>query len=170
MTGLGWFITSCLAVDAIIVGALFPPHARLIWNASPSVPIGLYVVHSAERVEVGELVVVRSPEVLERFMAARRYLPRGVPLLKHLAAVPGQRVCRIGDRISVNGEAVGLALDQDRESRPLPRWSGCRVISRGQVFLMNPRSAGSLDGRYFGALSARTIVGRADPLWTPSGQ
>ena len=30
---------------------------------------------------------------------------------------------------------------------------------------MNPRSADSLDGRYFGPLPAASIVGRAIPLW-----
>ena len=36
---------------------------------------------------------------------------------------------------------------------------------QGDVFLMNPRSADSLDGRYFGPLPAASIVGRAIPLW-----
>ena len=31
---------------------------------------------------------------------------------------------------------------------------------------MNPRSANSLDGRYFGPLPASSVVGRAIPLWT----
>jgi type IV secretory pathway protease TraF len=31
---------------------------------------------------------------------------------------------------------------------------------------MNWRSEYSLDGRYFGLLSASTIVGRAVPVWT----
>ena len=30
---------------------------------------------------------------------------------------------------------------------------------------MNPQSADSLDGRYFGPLPAASIVGRAIPLW-----
>ena len=37
--------------------------------------------------------------------------------------------------------------------------------AKGDVFLMNPRSADSLDGRYFGPLPAASIVGRAIPLW-----
>jgi conjugative transfer signal peptidase TraF len=169
MTGMGWFITTCLAVDAMILAALFPPHARMIWNASPSVPIGLYAVHPAERLTVGELVVVRPPEALAKFMAARRYLPRGVPLLKHVAALAGQRVCRSEDAIVVDGLAVAVALDIDRRSRSLPRWSGCRLIARDQVFLLNRRPADSFDGRYFGALSTTAIVGRADPIWVKGG-
>jgi conjugative transfer signal peptidase TraF len=169
MTGLGWFITTALMVDALIIGTLCPPHARLIWNASPSVPIGLYAVRPAAPLRVGELVVVHPPQALARFMAARRYLPRGVPLLKHVTALSGQRVCRTGDAITVDGAAVGVALDVDSAGRDLPRWSGCRVINHGRIFLMNRRPEDSFDGRYFGPLSIAAIVGRADPIWLEGG-
>jgi conjugative transfer signal peptidase TraF len=169
VTGLGWFITTALMVDAVIIGTLCPPHARLIWNASPSVPIGLYALHDAAPLRVGELVVVDPPQALSNFMAARQYLPRGVPLLKHVTALSGQRVCRTGDAITVEGAAVGVALDEDRAGRALPRWSGCRMIAQDQVFLMNRRPADSFDGRYFGPLATATVVGRADPIWLEGG-
>jgi conjugative transfer signal peptidase TraF len=169
MTGLGWFVATCLAFDAVFVGALVPPHVRLIWNVSPSVPVGLYAVHPAGRLTLGELVVVHPPQPLAKFMAARRYLPRGVPLLKHVTALSGQRVCRTGDAVTVDDAAVGVALDADRAGRALPRWSGCQVIARDRVFLMNRRPADSFDGRYFGPLATATVVGRADPIWLEGG-
>ncbi len=61
---------------------------------------------------------------------------------------------------------VGEARERDSRGRPLPSWQGCRVIAVGEAFLMNARSADSLDGRYFGPLPAASIVGRAAPLWT----
>ena len=124
--------------------------ARLIWNASASVPIGLYAMHTVGALHVGELVVVMPPEPLASFLAERRYLPRGVPLLKHVVALPGQTVCRNGLTITVDGVAMGEALDRDSRGRPLPVWHGCRVVADGEVFLMNWQSADSLDGRYFG--------------------
>ena len=80
--------------------------------------------------------------------------------------MPGQTVCRTGRTITVDGIAMGEALDHDRRGRALPVWQGCRVIAAGEVFLMNWQSEDSFDGRYFGPLPASTIVGRADPLWT----
>jgi conjugative transfer signal peptidase TraF len=148
------------------ISMLFHPTPKLIWNASASVPIGLYAVHPAGALSIGELLVVAPPEPLATFLAGRRYLPKGIPLLKHVAAVPGQTVCRAGGAITVDGAAVGAALDRDHLGRPLPTWQGCRVVAVGEVFLMNQRSAASLDGRYFGPLPTTTIVGRADPLWT----
>ncbi len=137
----------------------------LVWNASASVPIGLYAVHTLIDVHAGDLVVVRPPEPLARFLADGGYLPRGVPLLKHVAAVAGQTVCRIGRSLTVDAIKIGEARERDSRNRVLPIWQGCRAIVKGDVFLMNPQSADSLDGRYFGPLPAASIVGRVIPLW-----
>jgi conjugative transfer signal peptidase TraF len=170
MTRFGWVMTTYSAVLVIGVTALFHPVPKLIWNASASVPIGLYAVHPAVTLRTGELLVVTPPETLATFLDARRYLPKGVPLLKHVAALPGQTVCRTGDTISIDGSAVGAALDRDHLGRSLPVWHGCRLIATGEVFLMNRQSVASLDGRYFGPLPTTTIVGRADPIWIKEAQ
>jgi Signal peptidase, peptidase S26 len=104
------------------------------------------------------------------FLAERHYLPKGLPLLKRILALPGQKVCRSDLTITVDGIAMGDALDRDSRGRQLPVWRGCHVIVAGEVFLMNWQSEDSLDGRYFGFLSAGTIIGRADPLWTREGE
>jgi conjugative transfer signal peptidase TraF len=165
MTRFGWVMTTYAAALGIGLAALLHPAPRLIWNASASVPIGLYAVHPAGALHVDELLVVTPPEPLAVFLDTRRYLPKGVPLLKHVLALPGQTVCRSGRTITVDGAEMGVALDHDHLGRPLPVWQGCRVVAAGDVFLMN-RRADSLDGRYFGPLPATTIVGQADPIWT----
>jgi conjugative transfer signal peptidase TraF len=143
-----------------------PVTPRLIWNASASMPIGFYTIAPAERLDVTDLVVVNAPEPLASFLAERRYLPLGVPLLKRVAALPGQQVCRRGAHVTVDGIDMGNALARDRLGRELPAWRGCRRIADNEVFLMNWWVEDSLDGRYFGPLPATSIVGRALPLWT----
>jgi conjugative transfer signal peptidase TraF len=142
------------------------PVPRYIWNASRSVPIGLYRLQPTGRVAVSQLVAVQSPDPLATFLADRRYLPRGIPLLKRVLALPGQTVCRDQLAITVDKIEMGAAREHDRSGRPLPIWQGCHVIAVGEVFLMNWRSADSFDGRYFGALPASAIIGTAEPLWT----
>jgi conjugative transfer signal peptidase TraF len=165
MTRFGWMITTCCAVLAVGASAPFSPVPKLIWNASASVPIGLYVVRPADTLHIGELVVVTPPESVAAFLAQRGYLTRGVPLLKRVLALPGQTVCRTGRTITVDGMTLGDALDRDRLGRVLPDWQGCRIVADSEAFLMNWQSANSFDGRYFGPISASTIVGRAVPLW-----
>jgi conjugative transfer signal peptidase TraF len=166
MTRSGRIAAVCIAALGLGLSALFRPAPRLIWNASASVPIGLYAVQPAGALHVNELLVVMPPEPLATFLDERRYLPKGVPLLKHVLALPGQTVCRSDRTITVDGVAMGDALDRDHLSRPLPVWHGCRVVAGGDVFLMNRQSGDSLDGRYFGPLPTTAVVGRADPLWT----
>lgn len=146
--------------------AALSPHPRLIWNASASAPIGLYAVRVGAHPEAGELVAATPPEPLASLLAARRYLPSGVPLLKHVTGVPGQSVCRSNFAIRVDGAPVGSALARDRAGRDLPIWQGCRRIGAAGVFLMNTNVPDSFDGRYFGPIAASQIIGRAVPLWT----
>ena len=161
-----WITVTLVATLGAGLAALVHPTPKWIWNASASVPIGLYAVRPAGDLYVGELLVVAPPEPLAAFLAGRGYLPNGVPLLKHVLALPGHQVCRTARAIAVDGVAVGEAQDRDRKGRALPVWRGCRVVAAGEVFLMNRRSVDSLDGRYFGALPDAAIVGRADPIWT----
>jgi conjugative transfer signal peptidase TraF len=166
MTRFGYVMTTYFALLIIVGATIFPVSPRFIWNASASVPIGLYAIRPAGVLHVTELVVVRPPTALATFLDTRRYLAKGVPMLKRILALPGQTVCRTDRTITVDGVVMGVALDRDSRGRPLPTWQGCRVIADDQLFLMNWQSEDSLDGRYFGPLPASTIVGRADPLWT----
>ena len=142
------------------------PAANYIWNASESVPIGLYRLQPTGRLFVTELVAIEPPEPLATFLADGLYLPRGIPMLKRVLALPGQTVCRDDLTITVDRTRVGEARERDSRGRPLPVWQGCRVVREDEVFLMNWQSAGSLDGRYFGSLPTAAIVGRAEPLFT----
>lgn len=143
------------------------PAPWLLWNASASVPIGLYDVHPVKHLREGQLLIVNPPPPLARFLETRRYLPIGVPLIKHVAALPGQTVCRLGRRITVDGILQAEALDRDTSSRALPIWRGCQKIAPHEIFLLNIGVPDSLDGRYFGPLPDTTIIGRATPLWIP---
>jgi len=140
------------------------PH--YIWNASNSVPIGLYRVQSVTQLTVTELVAVQPPDLLAAFLDLNGYLPIGAPMLKRVLALPGQTVCRNGLTIAVDGIDIGNARERDGHGRRLPAWHGCHVIADGDVFVMNWQSEDSLDGRYFGSLPASAVIGKAVPVWT----
>ena len=169
MTRASLAFVSGLAILGVGAPLIVQPVPRLLWNASASVRIGLYAVRPEGALHVSERVVVRPPTPLADFMARRRYLPLGVPLLKHIAALPGAKICRIGRTITINGRVVGRALRTDWLRRKLPVWQGCHIVAAGQVFLMNEGVKASFDGRYFGTLPTSLIVGRADPIWTRGG-
>jgi type IV secretory pathway protease TraF len=88
---------------ALIMSTMGEAPLIYIWNASKSVPIGLYQLQPAGRLAVTELVPVRPPEPLATFLDLNGYLPIGVPMLERVLALPGQTVCRKGLTISVDG-------------------------------------------------------------------
>jgi conjugative transfer signal peptidase TraF len=165
MTRFGYAMVAYFTSVGTVVAAFVTPTPRLIWNASASVPEGLYRIRPATPVRRGDLVALRPAAPLALYMAQRHYLPLGVPMLKHVAGLPGDRLCRTGPRITVNGKAVGRALRHDRLGRPLPRWQGCHALSAGQLFVMNSDVRDSFDGRYFGPIDRVRVIGRATPLW-----
>ena len=166
MTRRRTLTVTVLAVIGIAAASAVETPTKLIWNATASAPVGFYTVEPADRIDVPELVAVMPPEPLAAFMVERGYIGRGVPLLKRVLGLPGQRVCRTGRTITVDGIEMGEALERDSLGRDLPIWQGCRVIGDGQLFLMNWEVRDSLDGRYFGPIPAASVIGRAVPLWT----
>lgn len=169
MKRLAYVLSTSFVVLAIVGRPLVPNTSKLIWNASASAPIGLYTVRTAADLGVTDLVAVEAPEPLASFLRQREYLPRGVPLMKRIAALPGQTVCRIGRNVSVDTIAMGEALARDHRGRELPAWQGCRTLGASEIFLMNWDVRDSLDGRYFGPIPKSSVIGRALPLWTDEG-
>ncbi|MEX0343341.1 MAG: S26 family signal peptidase [Rhizobiaceae bacterium] len=139
---------------------------QLIWNASASLPTGLYVIQirSPQR---GELVVAKLPDWVRLVADQRGYLLGNVPALKRVAALAGDRVCRADRTILVNGKPVVWARKTDRYGRDLPVWSGCETLDEEQIFLLadHPKS---FDGRYFGVTKLANVLGVASPVWTGS--
>lgn len=166
MTRFGLVTATALAAAGAGYPGLAPMPTKLIWNATASAPVGFYTVEPADGIEAPDLVAVLPPEPLATFLAARGYLPEGVPLMKRVLAIAGQTVCRTGLVITVDGVEVGAALERDRADRDLPVWQGCKRVPSGAVFVMNWQVRDSLDGRYFGLTPTNQIIGRSVPLWT----
>ena len=166
MTRFGYVKTTYVVTLGVAVAAFVPITPRLVWNASASVPVGLYDLGPPRHLKIGDLVAAMPDKPLADLLVAWGYIGRDVPLMKRVMGLPGQRVCRTGNAVTVDAALLGEALDRDRLGRPLPVWQGCRRIGDGQVFLMNPAVRDSLDGRYFGPLPARTVIGKATPLYT----
>lgn len=160
-------LSATLLTSCALISTLVQKHdPLLIWNASPSAPIGLYAVQPPGKLGVPDLVVVSPPEQLASWLAERGYLPKGATLIKRVAGLPGQKICRDGFALTIDGIPMAEAQERDRAGRPLPQWRGCFVLRPGEIFLLNWDAPASLDGRYFGAFPVSAAIGRASPLWT----
>lgn len=130
----------------------------IVLNASASVPYGFYRLHHVPAaLRVNQLVVVH----VEDWSDTR------VPLLKPVAAVAGERICRYGHELMIHGKSYGPVLEMWRGFH-LPSAvpsDGCLQVPEGQVFLASaaPRSK---DSRYFGTVAITQVRAVATPLWT----
>lgn len=129
----------------------------LTWNASASVPIGLYLIEK-RRTDIGEIAVLRPPDWASILASERGYLPTSALLLKPVAARQGDIVCRFGQFIFINGRVRSAALQHDKMDRPLPSWKGCQRLGSAQVFVLS-RHRDSFDSRYFGPVDEHNVIG-----------
>lgn len=156
---------AALVVALLATSAVAPKRPVLVWNASESVPIGLYLV-VPRPLRIGDNVLIRLSRAMQVLAERRGYIGPDTPLLKRVAAMDGDRVCRRGHAILISGRQVATALGIDRAGKPLPVWQGCHQLEDGQVFVLGMHSE-SFDSRYFGPIDHQQIVGTAIPLFIP---
>lgn len=137
---------------------------RFIYNTSDSAPRGFYVVRQAQPAH-GDWVITRLPPDAAGLAAERQYLPTNVPLLKRVAAMYGEHVCVRDGRVTINGQDIARALDQDSLGRALAPWNGCRLLAEDEFFLLSVHRESSFDSRYFGPVSRIALLGVAVPIW-----
>jgi conjugative transfer signal peptidase TraF len=155
-------------VAAICLTIAVPPRPFLVWNASASAPIGLYVVSWNAPVISGETVIARVPQRFRKMASRRLYLPNEVPLVKRVAATPGDLICARGRGIYINGAWAAARFNTDASGRPMPWWQGCKRLRDGQLFLLSADAPTSFDGRYFGASQGSDVIGKARLVWPRS--
>jgi len=133
-----------LALAAVEIG---DPGPRLVWNASPSGPLGLYWVERTSAISRGDLVLVRPPSPAQEMAAERGYLPEKVPLLKRVEGLAGDIVCARDGQVTIEGIAVANVLPSDSIGRPLHAWDGCRALEAHEVFVLMRNVPDSFDSR-----------------------
>lgn len=142
-------------------------------NLTPSEALGLWRIEATEQdLAVGDLVFV-CPPAIGPFVEAHKlgYLRRGLcagglaPLLKSVAALPGQRV-DIGDHVVVDGIPVPSSdvRRTDGAGRAIAPYRGA-VVPVAHLFL-HSSFASSYDSRYFGPIPDAGLLGLARPVLT----
>jgi len=154
-------------VPAVLLGglALAVPGPSLLWNRSESEPRGLYI-RSAAAPSLGQIIAFPAPPSVLTYASGRMAYLRHMPILKEVAAMSGDTVCTLDDKLVINGVWRAPVLAQDSESRPLPRWRACRRLGEGEFFVFSNRIRGSFDSRYYGPVRREAIVGVFRPIMT----
>lgn len=140
-------------------------------NLTGSAPKGLWRVSTIgqENVRRGDLVSICPPALLiVMAMRDKGDLPPGscpgastAPLLKPVAAIPGDSVSITGEGVSVNGRA----LPNSAPATGMPSYpAGTYKVAPGHVWLISSYSRGSFDSRYYGPAPLDQLRGLASPV------
>lgn len=166
MSGLGHGRSATVvAITAFAIALIVAP--RLIVNVTPSVPLGLYWSHHRAPVR-GDFVLIALPPYFRDLAVGRDYLRHDHNLLKRVAAMGGDRVCRHGILVWIDSHIRVWARRNDGGGRALPVWSGCRQLKGDELFILGTHPS-SFDSRYFGPILRSDVISVASPLqiWRP---
>jgi signal peptidase I len=145
---------------------------RLIVNKlaySLRVPFSDVVVIRRHQPERGDVVVLRSPE-------------NGITLLKRVAAVPGDEVAVADGRLWINGRPVPISQEGDslieqlgQSAHPVrltagggPDFGPAR-LGPDEYLMLGDNRGESHDGRAFGLVEGKAILGKALGVWMRDG-
>lgn len=164
---LAWIFIGRAATFVLAVRLLWPAlGVPLLINTTASEPRGIYRVAERSAYTRGMLVVLPVPASVATLVTDRGWLARGVPLIKGVGAVAGDRVCITDEAVMVNGNTVGPVYASDSNGRPLPVVRGCESVPAGEFWPLSAYALKSFDGRYMGAQPVSAILGEAVPVWT----
>ena len=169
MTPIGLFSRVAVALG-VTAGAFAALGLRI--NASPSLPVGLYVATSSADANLAEFCPTGPFASLSM---SRGYRDRGVcpdggaPLLKPVVARHEDLVEVAAAGLSVNGRLLEntAPLSVDTKGRSLTPWPlGRYRVAPDEVWVASSYSRRSFDSRYFGPIPTRQIRSLVRPLAT----
>ncbi len=135
---------------------------KVLYNPSPSAPIGWYEIKQSDEYVVGDLVAAWLPKHAEALAHKRGYLPEKTPVIKTIVAVPGDQYCFKNEALKIAGQPDRPLLTTDSQGRALPaKADGCRRLKSGKVLIVSDRIESSFDSRYFGEVEVSAILGHA---------
>jgi conjugative transfer signal peptidase TraF len=134
-------------------------------NLSDSEPWGIYQLTPFDgHLYTGELVIMEVPVQARPYVYGRGWLPKGGLLLKNIGAIPGDQVMISNNGIIINHKYTGPVFTKDSQGKPLPEIRGSFRIPPGSFLPLSTAVPNSFDGRYFGPVPLRLIVGKAKPV------
>lgn len=159
--------TACaVLVVTGVIGYRLPNALGYCLNLTPSEPVGIYrlVAGGAER---GALVWLQQPAGPQASVL-HRYAPANIPLIKRVAAIPGDTVEleRSGVRIDGTLWPDSKPLRRDAERHALRAFPfGIYNVTAGQLWVMSQHPRG-IDSRYFGPVPVSSVISRLTPVIT----
>jgi conjugative transfer signal peptidase TraF len=143
---------------------------KFMFQITPSLPKGIYLISAPKHIESGTLVVFHIPKNIRGLMHARGWLlPRlKFYLMKPVVAKQGDSVEVSEAGVFINGRFFGPVKQFDSQGLPLPKAYLKRTLQQGEYFVATTYP-NSFDSRYFGTIHQQDIKWVARPFLVSHG-
>ena len=84
---------------ATLLQIISPSTPRIIYNPSPSAPVGWYRLNVDTIPETGDLVAAFVPISAADLVVERHYLPPDIPIIKTVWAITGVEICHLDGHV-----------------------------------------------------------------------
>ncbi|MCF6808162.1 signal peptidase I [Thiotrichales bacterium 19S9-12] len=153
-------IVFVLLIFWVVIGILKNVDIRLRYQASKSMPQGLYLQYPSAEYKVGDNIIFYPEQLVEKLMLDRGWISYYQPLLKSIVAQKGDTVCIKNNQLLINKKSHGSVYLVDSKGRKLPRVNICRELQADEFWVQGKSSDHSFDSRYFGVVTQKQIEGK----------
>lgn len=158
MNSLTPLIVANLGLAILASAPAFQDHPPFIINETVSMAKGVYAyTDNAKAIKRKDIVALKMTIGANAYLVDELGYPKRTLLIKRVAGLSGDVICRHGMRVTVNAQIVN-AQSKDRIGNLLPVWDGCAVLLPNQVFLLGDHPS-SFDSRYLGPVTKEQLLG-----------
>ena len=150
---------------ATVVSVIKKAGYRITYSVTPSMPQGFYLIVPSKKIARYDTVEFMPPQAALDFARDLHWVPKSGFIIKYVFAIPGDEVCVRNEAIWINDKKTGKVYRFYAFGKLLPQTKICGKLADGQYLLMSTKRERSFDGRYFGPVSSRNILGRAIPIF-----
>jgi conjugative transfer signal peptidase TraF len=157
MNSLTPLIVANLGLAILASAPAFQDYPPFIINETISMAKGVYAyTDNVNAIKRKDIVALKMTIGANAYLVDELGYPKRTLLIKRVAALSGDVICRHGMRVTINAQTV-TAQSKDRFGNLLPVWDGCAVLLPNQVFLLGDHPS-SFDSRYFGPVTKGQLL------------
>ncbi len=154
-----------ISLLTVIVNVIKKFGYHVTYSATASMPRGFYLVVPTKKIMRYDIVEFVPPSKILNFVRDLHWIPESGLMIKYVFAIPGDDVCVRNEAVWINGKKIGKVYRSYAFEKLLPQTKICGKLSDDQYLLLSTNKEHSFDGRYFGAISSRNILGHAVPIF-----
>lgn len=159
---LFWGVPIAILLATPMVAAMFG--YRMIYNGTPSLPIGFYLSHPCPEDLTGELVLFNMPKPYEDLALERGYIKRRQPQLKPVYVTGMVDMCDEKGLLKINDHSTVRLIHQDSQGRSIPMIEGCVTAQSTDIIVLIPELENSFDSRVYGPIARDSVISCATKI------